>query len=220
MEILFFKYAHIIAMVYWLGGDLGTFFASKQVINRGLSPQARQTALKIMLACDQGPKIAMPLIFVFGVHLASLQNVMALPPWGLAAVWLVSLWWLGNVLYLHHYAGKPLTQWLAKFDLYFRMVVVLVLLAWSVRHLSDAGSATANWVIYKLLVFAALVGCGIGIRIYLRPFVPAFGRMMREGSSRETDDIMHGALMRCRPLVWCIWLGLLLNAALGVHLLA
>ena len=57
MELLFFKYAHIIAMVYWLGGDLGTFFASNQVINRGLSPQARQTALKIMLACDRAPKL-------------------------------------------------------------------------------------------------------------------------------------------------------------------
>ena len=126
----------------------------------------------------------MPLIFVFGVHLASLAERHGASTRGLAAVWLISLWWLGNVLYLHHYAGKPLTQRLATFDLYFRMVVVLVLLAYSVRHLSDAGSATANWVIYKVLVFAALVGCGMGIRIYLRPFVPAFGRMMREGSSQ------------------------------------
>ena len=59
--------------------DLGTYFASNQVINRDLSPEARRTALKIMLACDMGPKLAMPLIFTLGVHLADLLNAIALP---------------------------------------------------------------------------------------------------------------------------------------------
>lgn len=219
MEFLLLKYAHILATVYWLGGDLGTYFASNQVINRDLSPEARRTALKIMLACDMGPKLAMPLIFALGVHLADLMDAIALPGWGVSAAWALSLWWFGNVLYLHFNEGKPVARKLAQFDLAFRIAVVVLLVVYSATQLFDALGATADWVVWKLLVFAALVLCGIVIRIHLRPFVPAFARMMAQGSSDETDAVMYTSLMRCRPFVWAIWVGLFVNVALGVHLI-
>lgn len=219
MEFLLLKYAHIIATVYWLGGDLGTFFASNQVINKELSPESRQTALKIMLACDQGPKIAMPLILALGVHMASLLQVIALPSWGVLAVWLVCLYWLGNVLYLYFNEGSEISRKLASIDLYFRIVVVIALIAFTISQWLSADTTTASWVGWKLLVFAALVACGIAIRINLKPFIPAFGEMMQNGASAQTDTLMHTSLMRCRPFVWCIWLGLFVNTALGVHLI-
>ena len=219
MEFLLLKYAHIIATVYWLGGDLGTYFASNQVINRDLSPEARRTALKIMLACDMGPKLAMPLIFALGVHLADLLDAIALPGWGVGAAWALSLWWFGNVLYLHLNEGKPMARKVAQFDLAFRIAVVALVVIYSTAQLFDAAATTADWVAWKLLVFAALVACGIFIRLHLRPFVPAFTRMMNEGSSAETDAVMHASLMRCRPFVWAIWAGLFVNTALGVRLI-
>ena len=90
-EYLLLKFAHILAFVYWLGGDLGTFLASREVINRDHSPQARHVALKIMLACDMGPKLAMPLILPLGVHLAALGGWMTVPTAALIAIWLLSL---------------------------------------------------------------------------------------------------------------------------------
>ena len=66
---LLIKYAHLLAFVYWLGGDLGTFLASRQVVNSSNSPEARSVALKIMLACDMGPKLAMPIILPLGMQL-------------------------------------------------------------------------------------------------------------------------------------------------------
>ena len=219
MEFLLLKYAHIIATVYWLGGDLGTYFASNQVINRDLSPEARRTALKIMLACDMGPKLAMPLIFALGVHLADLLDAIALPGWGVGAAWALSLWWFGNVLFLHLNEGKPAARKVAQFDLVFRIAVVALVVLYSTAQLLDAAAATADWVAWKLLVFAALVACGIFIRLHLRPFVPAFTRMMNEGGSAETDAVMHASLMRCRPFVWAIWAGLFVNTALGVRLI-
>ena len=219
MEFLLLKYAHIIATVYWLGGDLGTYLASNQVINRDLSPEARRTALKIMLACDMGPKLAMPLIFALGVHLADLLDAIALPGWGVGAAWALGLWWFGNVLYLHLNEGKPAARKFARFDLAFRIGVVALLAIYAAAQLLDAAAATADWVAWKLLVFAALVACGIFIRLHLRPFIPAFARMMEQGSSEETDTIMYTSLMRCRPYVWGIWVGLFVNTALGVRLI-
>ena len=99
-EYLLLKFAHIIAFVYWLGGDLGTFIASRQVANDKLSAESRHVALKIMLACDMGPKLAMPLILPLGVQLAATAGMATLPGWALLCLWLVSAYWFTVVMVL------------------------------------------------------------------------------------------------------------------------
>mgnify|MGYP001546284658 CR=1 FL=1 len=118
-EYLLLKFAHIIAFVYWLGGDLGTFLASRQVINPSLSPESRHVALKIMLACDMGPKLAMPLILPLGLHLAYLGGVLSVPTILLGLVWLVAIYWFSVVLVLHLNEGKPFTIRLSVVDFYY-----------------------------------------------------------------------------------------------------
>lgn len=217
-EYLILKFLHLIAFVYWLGGDLGTFLASRQVVNPANSPESRHIALKIMLACDQGPKMAMPLILPLGVHAAVLSGQMPAPAWLVPAVWLLAVVWLGNVLVLYFNEGKAFTTRLAKADLIMRIAIVVVLSVYAVLALLDHLNL-ADWLAWKLLVFAALVACGIMIRLHLKPFVPAFAAMMANGASAETDAAMQNSIARCRPFVWAIWLGLFVNAALGVHLL-
>lgn len=217
-EFLLLKFAHIIAFVYWLGGDLGTFLASRQVTNRGLSPESRQTALKIMLACDMGPKLAMPLILALGVHLAYLGGMVAMPGGAVALVWLVCLYWFGVVLVLFLHEGKPFAIRLSRIDFYFRIAVALAIVGWAAGLLLGSGGDAAQWAAWKLLVFAALVSCGIAIRLQLKPFLPAYLEMMSKGPNEAGNRIMEKSIANCRPFVWCIWAGLFLNTALGVHL--
>lgn len=218
-EYLLLKFAHIIAFVYWLGGDLGTFIASRYVVNDTLGTEARATALKIMLACDQGPKLAMPLILPLGIHMTAITGMMQLPAWGLALVWLLAAIWFTNVLVLYFNEGKAFTQRLSKADLVFRIAVVIALVAVALVGLGESSLIAANWVSWKLLVFAALVSCGIAIRINLKPFVPAFVKLMSEGPSEPVNAAMRNSVARCRPFVWTIWAGLFLNAAIGLHLI-
>lgn len=218
-EYLILKFAHIVAFVYWLGGDLGTFLASRYVVNPGIGTEARSVALKIMLACDQGPKMSMPLILPLGIHMASISGLMPLPLWALVIMWLLAAVWLGNVLVLYFNEGKAFTAKLSQFDLYFRIVVVTGLVIYAVMGLLDSAPIKADWLSWKLIIFAALVGCGIAIRINLKPFVPAFVKLMTEGPSDEVNNTMAASVGRCRPFVWAIWLGLFVNAALGLHLI-
>lgn len=218
-EFLLLKYAHIIAFVYWLGGDLGTYVASNYAISRQVQPEARRVALKIMLACDQGPKLAMPLIVVLGIHMSSIMGLLHLPPWGIALVWAVGLYWLSVVLVLYFNEGKAFTATLSKLDLYFRLLIFFGLILWSVVSFFVEGFISADWVAYKLLIFAVLVGCGIMIRLNLKPFIPAFSRMLTDGPSDSVNDRIHHSMMACRPYVYTIWLGLFVNAALGVRLI-
>jgi hypothetical protein len=50
-------YVHVLALVYWLGGDLGTFLSSRHVLRSDLGVESRQTAFKILMECDMGPRL-------------------------------------------------------------------------------------------------------------------------------------------------------------------
>ena len=84
-------------------GGMGEVWLAEQS-----EPIKRRVALKIMLACDQGPKLAMPAIFACGYQMAVSMQLLLAPGWVTALVWLACLIWFGNVLVLHLKAGTPL----------------------------------------------------------------------------------------------------------------
>ena len=218
MTLLLLTYLHVLAFVYWLGGDLGTYIASNQVINRENSPDARSVALKIMLACDMGPKLAMPLIFILGAQLGQMSGFISLSSWALILLWGLTALWFMNVAILYFKEGTEFAHRLARFDFWFRTCVVIGLITWVVWGMTNQAFA-GQWFGWKVLIFAGMVFCGIMIRLNLKPFIPAFVKMMSEGASQATDDAMHASVLKCRPWVWLIWIGLFVNAALGLHLI-
>ena len=213
------KYAHILAFVYWLGGDLGTFFASRQVVRRDIGVEARRVALRIMLACDQGPKLALPAILVVGYQMAVSLGLLASPAWLIAAVWVVCLVWLAGIWMLYRYEGKPFTVRLAAIDFRFRLVAMGLLIVAAGYGLAGATYLADHRIGWKMLVFAGLMGCGVMIRRHLRTFAPAFAALVANGPDDATNDRLQRSIARCRPYVLAIWLGLLLNAAIGMRLL-
>lgn len=219
-EYLIFKLLHIILFVYWLGGDLGTFYASKFVAKKGLNKEQRSTALTIMMGVDQGPRVCMALILGPGVQMAYSSGAILMPAWAMVLIWLVCTLWLAMVLAIHFGHGKSFIEALTKFDFNFRIVVILSCLYIAISSLvSTEGIIRADYLAWKLIVFAALVACGLGIRVMLKPFVPAFVQMMQSGPNDKIDALLNNTIARVRPFVYLIWTGLIVNAALGMHLI-
>lgn len=220
-EYLLLKLLHIIFFVYWLGGDLGTFYASKFVAKEGLSAQQRSTALTIMMGVDQGPRICMALILGPGIQMAYNSGLITMPVWGMVAVWLVCAIWLAMVLAIHFGHGKAFVAPLTKFDFKFRIAVIIACFAVALDSLLSATPLVvhADYLAWKLIVFAALVICGLGIRVMLKPFVPDFVEMMQKGPNPEVDQRLQNTLTKVRPFVYLIWVGLIVNAAIGMHLI-
>ena len=218
-EYLLLKFLHVLAFVYWLGGDLGTFLSSRYVVRDDIGEESRAIALKIMLACDQGPKSCMPLIFPIGLQMGQMMGITSLPGWLMGLVWLVALIWSVNVQYLYFTDNQAAKARVTQFDFALRVAVIVAILGYAGGALAGVGWITADWMAWKMLVFAALVTCGLFIRVKLKPFVQAFGQMMAAGASPESNSAMQASLQQVRPWVWLIWLGLFVNAALGVHLI-
>ena len=218
-EYLLFKLAHVIAFVYWLGGDLGTFYASRYVIRTDIGVEARSTALKIMMGCDQGPKICMPLILATGLAMTQEAGLIMLPEWVPPVVWLVCLVWVLNVIYLYYSQNQVLKETITKIDFYCRIVVAVSVASVAIAGLNDSTFIKDEWLCYKMLVFAGLVVSGLMIRIQLKPFTPAFVRLVTEGASEEVNSTLSRSVQRASVFVYSIWIGLLVCAALGLHLI-
>jgi hypothetical protein len=189
------------------------------VVRADVGPEARATALKIMLACDQGPKSCMPLIFPLGLQMGQISGVTDLPAWVMLLVWALALVWSANVQYLYFTDNQTGKARVTRFDFGMRLLVIALILLYAGAALVQDRWITADWMAWKMLIFAALVACGLVIRVKLRPFVIAFAQMMTSGSSAESNFAMTTSLARVRPWVWLIWAGLFANAALGLHLL-
>lgn len=207
---------HILLFVYWLGGDLGVFHSSGYIARPDLPPATRATVAKIMLALDLTPRICMVLMLPVGVALSASLGALAVPGWGVGAIWAVALGWLAMVVGIHVKEHRPIAHVLARVDWGVRLAVVAGLTLAAGSSLAGAGPVQARWLAAKMLIFAGTIVCGLVIRVKLKPFGAAFGRLMREGSSPEVESALRDSIARVKPAVLLIWAGLVANAWLGI----
>ncbi len=218
-EYLLLKFLHIVCFVYWLGGDLGTFYASRFVVRSNLSLESRTTALTIMMGCDQGPRFAMPLILPLGLSMAQITGLFTISSQWMLFVWGLALLWVAVVIILPFAHGKSFIPALTQFDFYFRLVAIVGLGGVSIYALLSGKILLVDWLAIKLLIFALLVACGLMIRVGLKPFTAAWIELSGGNNSDDVNRRINASIAKCRPYVYAIWLGLLASAAYGVHLM-
>ncbi|MFG2246493.1 hypothetical protein [Spirillospora sp. NPDC048823] len=216
---------HVVLFVFWLGGDLGVFYSSRYVLRPDLTPAARSAALQIMSGLDLGPKICLVLFLPSGVtlmalepHGAELFGVPAFGTWQVVPVWMFALAWLAATIADHRTHGR--FPWVKRADWTIRIVLAAALCAAAAYTLLAAepfGVATnPRWLGAKVALYTIALLCGLGIRVTLRPFGPAFGALMGGGSTPEVERTLKRSVDGCLPYVFGIWAAVLGAAALGV----
>lgn len=209
------KFAHILLFAYWLGGDVGVFYSSTFVVNPKLSRDARLTAFRIFAELDQLPRYCLALTLSVGGLLAYYVGVPHLPGQlplilALGPLWALLVW------AVHHYQGQPFGRRLAKFDFFFRCFMIVALIASVGYAYGDGRLRPYPWLAAKLLVFAALIFCGLLIRLKLPRFVSGYQQLLTNGATEASDRDMEQGLRACRPYVLAIWAGLALAAWIGI----
>lgn len=218
LDFLICKYVHIICLVYWLGGDLGTFLASRYLVNASLGAEARLIATKILIACDQGPRFAMPVILPTGCQMAYSMGVFQVSPVVMGMIWCLSFIWLATIITLHFMHGKS-PAWLTKADWVIRIAVCLVTLGYGFVSLVADTQLLGHWAGFKMGIYGITVLMGLCIRIKLKPFFRVFPNIIKNTIDTNTNHIIHDSVAGARPFVFVIWIALFLNTAFGLHLL-
>lgn len=206
---------HIILFVYWLGGDLGVYVSSKFVVDPNLSKETRLIAAKIMLGCDLIPKICMSLMLTVGGVLTHYYGVEH-PLWQMLGIILLGPVWLSMVLVLHYKHGASFIPRLTTIDFYFRWVLIACIIASCTYAYTSGRLSESPWIIVKLLLFAFLIFCGLMIRIKIKPFMGAFGKIASDAVTDADNQVMLASLKKVRPWVYAIWIVLVIEAGIGI----
>jgi len=218
-ELLLIKLLHLLGFAYWLGGDVGVFYSSFYVANEKLDQTARVTTAKILFALDQLPRICMTMMLPLGVHLAWRLGIFRFDAWFMTLVWIAAFAWLAMVVYLHAGKGGGAKNLLTRFDFWFRLALSGSLVLYGLAGLLADTSTLPYWITAKLAIFGGLVGLGLIIRVRLKPFGPAFARLAAGQADDRDNAAIRASLAGTRPFVILIWTGLVVSAALGIHLL-
>lgn len=208
-----FLLLHLLMFVYWLGGDLGAFYAASLVTDRSLSADARLAAAKILNEVDMAPSTCLVLALPTGALLASSRGWW---PLGMGAAWMIllaSLVWLALVWRQHRLQGSD--RWLRRIDLSIRWVLLLLLPAVGVAAITGV-LPLPLFIALKLLILAGTIALGLGVRGVLGPYIVAFGELKKNGASPAVDEGLDWSLSRAKPMVLAIWALLLVAAILGI----
>lgn len=202
---------HVLVFVYWLGGDLGAFYASHILTDRTQPTPARAAAAKVLSAVDMAPRTALILAAPTGLHLAALKSWLTVSDLQIAVVWLASLAWLA-LAWIIHLRHAPPRAFARRLDLVLRWSAIAILLVGASGLLMEA----PLFIRLKLVILALAIFAGLMVRVVLAPFGPAFVRLVSGDGDDAVNNTLETTLQRARPFVIGIWALLLLAATLGI----
>jgi len=208
-------FLHQILFVFWLGPDIGVYMWSTKVTNPELSQAQRVAAGRIMQVIDLIPKVCMSLMLTVGGILTEMMGIEH-PWWQMAGIVLLGPVWLTMTLLVYRQSGTDAGHRLARFDIWFRWLVVASVLASVALSVSTGRLEDTPWVTGKLMIFAAVVFFSIQMRYRLAPFTTGIDQLEASGSTPELDQQLKRSMSRARVFMFASWLGLGLAAGLGM----
>lgn len=207
---------HVLLLVYWLGADVGVFVSSLQIIKPENSLETRATIVKIIGFVNWFPNVASILMLPVGLMLATGRGLFLIEgPW-LALPWTIAGIWLLISVGATTQRGTPIGKTYATIDQWIRYALIAVLVVSAVVSFAGDGPFRSNWLALKVMLFAYVLACGLGLRFTFAALGPAFARLMAEGSSPEIEAAIKRPVMRVKPWVLGLWAGLVAMALIGI----
>lgn len=212
---LLLKWAHIIAMVYWLGGEWGVFQTSYHVTNPRLPLEERRRHLETAYRIDILARSGIILLFPIGFHMgydlgAHPYGALVGPVWAVALAWL-SLTWAAFVR-RETDLGLALTRW----DERLRYGLIPVLLLLAARSLLTGVPFTARWFAAKVLLYALLLVIGLGLRFVMRHWTVIFRQIASSGPTPALEARLAREIAIARGMAYVYWFGIGTVAFIGV----
>lgn len=208
---------HVLLFVYWLGADLGVFYAARFAADPSLSVETRVTIANIMSFVDMAPRLSVPLIGAVGATLAVMSGALSLSAIGLTVVWFAALVWVGVNLtvYVNRHQSEKV-KGLVTFDSVWRSTVLTIVAIAGLASFFGVGVTENPFLAAKLLIYSGAILMSLVLRVLFRPYRPALARIRAGSGGAEESAIMMRALSQARPAILGIWALTILAAAIGL----
>lgn len=205
---------HLLIPIYWLGGDLGAFYASRFMVDPARSVPERMMALKILNNIDMAPRTTLILAFPTGFGLAAAKGWIAAPVAVAILVWVLGLAWLALAWTVHLKHG-PAGSGYKRVDIAVRYIVLAALIGSGIAGLSGA-IPLPLFISLKLLALATCIAIGLLVRRQLVPLFPAIIALRDNGPTPEGDRAIAGVIAITQPTVMALWAVVLVASLLGI----
>ena len=202
---LFLKWAHIIAMAYWLGGEWGVFNASKPITDTKLSLEERKRHMETAYRIDILPRTGIILLLPLGLHMGAILGAQPLNgPW-IVGMWIFVAFWLSITYSAFFKRGTDTGVRLTKIDESFRYVIIPALLGFGIYSLINGAPFTQPWYAAKAALFGVALIIGLMLRFIMRHWVILF-RQIAAGPNPEAEARLDRELAFGRGIAYVYWI--------------
>ena len=211
----FLKLLHVLTFVYWLGADLGVFYAARVAAGPRLAVDTRAALFKVMSWIDLIPRTMLVLTFPIGAQLAAGLGISPIVGGWLWLVWIAAIGWAGLMLTVH--IGARRARALAAADLFVRLAIVVALTVTATASFGTGTPFATEWLSLKVLLFAGVVACSVGVRLALWPLPGALERLAHEEAGAASEALMARAVRTSTPFVAGLWILIVAAAFAGLN---
>lgn len=217
-ELSVLRWLHILAMVYWLGGEWGVFQTSYKVVNPRLPFDERmrhmETAYRIDILARTGIISLLPL----GLHMGYLWGVQPLGGVWLVLMWVVYFVWLAITWGAFATRGKPIWGLLSGIEDWSRYILIPLLIGTGISSLLGYGPFEAGdgqrWYSAKVLTFGSMLIIGVILRLIMHEWQKKF-RILAEGENAEVEAQLKRSIGIGRSVAYIYWIGIALTGFFG-----
>ncbi len=209
--------AHVLFFVYWLGADLGVFYAARFSSDPKLSLETRLVIADIMAFVDLFPRLSVPMIGVTGASMAILSGDFDLSGSVAMAIWVTALIWVAVTLAIYFNRKRPeYIKPMLTFDVVWRCLVLGVVALAGALSLFGNGITDNKSLSVKMLIYAGAILLSLALRMSFKPYRPALKRIIKGEDNEKNSLIMNNALAAARPVILSLWFLTVAAAAVGL----
>lgn len=210
-------YVHLLLFVFWLGGDVGVFVAGQHFRKRqAYTLDQRIALLKLLVLIDMAPRTAWALMVPVSLTVVKLGGYWEMPAALLAAAWAVGGLWLWLVWDAHAHDMTPRAARDRKIESWLRIGLTVFYLGLGLVSLAKGAPLEPRWLASKALLFGLIFGAAIMIDVTFKPVGPQLGRLLKEGSSDETEVPLRATMDRTRIWVFTVYGLLVATSYIGL----
>ncbi|MEY4269687.1 MAG: hypothetical protein RLZZ58_903 [Pseudomonadota bacterium] len=188
-ELDMLRWAHILSMVYWLGGEWGVFQTSYNVTNGALSLDERRRHMETAYRIDILARTGIVLLLPLGLHMGHIYGFAPFLDGMLAVMWLFFAAWLGLTwsAFLTRETDRGIR--LTKIEEWLRYGMIAAIFYFGATSWMGQGPFVVGegtyWYPAKFILYGFTLIIGLFLRVIMRRWTTRFRKIAETGDAAE-----------------------------------
>lgn len=209
-ELAILRWVHILAMVYWLGGEWGVFQTSYHVTNPALSLEERRRHMETAYRIDILARTGIVLLLPLGLHMGKIYGfVPALEGAGVWWMWLFFAVWLAMTWTAFFKRETDIGIAVTRTEELLRYPLIVALLVAAGMAFAESGPITSGpsnlWYPAKMGLYAFALVIGLFLRLVMRRWTERF-RILAMGPDAKQEAALAREIALARLAAYIYWI--------------